>query len=213
MSQKIEDFQLATLKTMEKSIQLMETLAKRIDFIESKLNNNTATIEIPITQVIASPQPLNEVKSSNPNKLKRPSGSYHLSSTPRLTKSKVIDAKVPIEVFVCYKINCISDIDVLKSTFLIDIKIFLTWTDEALIGFKGDLSTETYKTNKDLFDPQIIVTNGHDLKEIERNLKIIDKSSGEVKLTLHCIGTLYMTSMELHRFPFDCQNLQVFLFI
>jgi hypothetical protein len=132
---------------------------------------------------------------------------------PIATEAIAIEPAVPVvkepkKIYVSYKINLISEINAILSTFLIDVKIFFTWTDEALIGVKK-INDEEYFGNKKYFDPQIFVTNGHDLNEKSKTIKITNEETGEVKLTVHYVGSVYMTSMNLRLFPFDCQNLQL----
>lgn len=116
--------------------------------------------------------------------------------------------KEPKVIQVSYKINLISEINAILSTFLIDVKIFFIWTDEACKGLET-LKDSEYFGNKKYFDPQIIVTNGHTLEEKSKTVKLQDSKTGEVKVTIHYVGLVYMTSMNLRLFPFDCQNLQL----
>lgn len=125
-------------------------------------------------------------------------------------KSKSKTEKVPKVVDLAYKINCVSDVSAVSCTFEIDIKIFLFWADEKLIGRKKG-SPVDYEAEKDLFEPNIIVTNEHQLTIVEKdcNTKIDDPKTGGVKRTEHLKGTVFLGSMELKMFPFDCQNLQI----
>lgn len=125
-------------------------------------------------------------------------------------KNKSKKENVPKVVELAYKINCVSDVSAVSCTFEVDIKIFLFWTDEKLIGRKKE-SFVDYETEKDLFEPNIIVTNEHQLTVVEKdcNTKINDSETGGVKRTQHFKGTVFLGSMELKMFPFDCQNLQI----
>lgn len=112
------------------------------------------------------------------------------------------------KVFVAYKINCLSDISAVMCTFYTDMKVFYCWTDEKLIGRKKG-ETIDYEAEKGLFDPDIQITNEHDLQEISNVTKIVDSATGEVKRTIQFKGTVFLLSMDLRSFPMDCQNLQV----
>ncbi|CAK9251377.1 unnamed protein product [Sphagnum jensenii] len=85
-------------------------------------------------------------------------------------------------VALSYKINCVSDVSVVASTFEIDVKIFTYWTDEKLVGRKNG-SFIDYEKEKGLFEPDIIVTNEFQLNVVDKdsNSKIIDPKTGEVK--------------------------------
>lgn len=116
----------------------------------------------------------------------------------------------PKIVQLSYKINCISDVSAVMCTFEIDLKVFAYWCDPLLVGRKkGELLD--YDAEKELFEPDIIVTNERELTLVEKdnNTKIIDSKTGEVKRSIHYRGTVFMGSMDLKLFPFDCQNLQV----
>lgn len=121
--------------------------------------------------------------------------------------------KAPKVVELAYKINCVSDVSAVSCTFEVDIKIFLYWTDDKLIGRKKG-SFIDYEAEKDLFEPNIIVTNEHQLTVVEKdcNTKIDNDKTGGVKRTAHFKGTVFLGSMDLKMFPFDCQNLQVSLY-
>ena len=128
-------------------------------------------------------------------------------------KDKDKKDKKPVEqkiLELSYKINCVSDIDPVSCTFAIDIKCFMYWDDAKLIGRKNG-SFINYDTEKGLFEPDIIVTNDHDLIEVvkDQNTKIVDPEKGSVKRTMHYKGTVFLGSMDLKLFPFDCQNLQI----
>ena len=117
--------------------------------------------------------------------------------------------KMPLkEVSMAYKINCVSDISEVSCTFVIDMKVFFTWTDEKLIGKKSG-ATINYEEEKGLFDPDIVVSNEHDLNLESTVTKLVNSETGEIKRTCSYKGTVFLLSMNLKSFPFDCQNLQV----
>lgn len=124
-------------------------------------------------------------------------------------KDKKKKEKLPQkEVSVAYKINCVSDISEVSCTFVIDMKVFYGWKDEKLVGRKNG-SNVNYEEEKGLFDPDMVVTNEHELNQESSVTKIVDSATGEVKRTCVYKGTVFLLSMNLKSFPFDCQNLQV----
>jgi hypothetical protein len=46
------------------------------------------------------------------------------------------------QVFMSYKINCVSDISEILCTFEVDLKVFFRWNDDALIGRKKGSSVD-----------------------------------------------------------------------
>lgn len=113
------------------------------------------------------------------------------------------------KVEVAYKINCISNIDSITSTFEVDIKIFLYWKDPKLIGKKKGTVVDI--SSDGLFNPDIRITNEHAIVEDSNEVKMLDSSTGSVKQSIEAKGTCFLTTMELDMFPFDCQNLEVVL--
>jgi hypothetical protein len=124
-------------------------------------------------------------------------------------KKKKEKEKVPFrEVGIAYKVNCVSDISEVSCTFVVDMKVFFSWKDDKLIGRKNGASIN-YEEEKGLFDPDIVVTNEHDLNLESSVTKLTDPETGEVKRTNSYKGTVFLLSMNLKSFPFDCQNLQI----
>ena len=113
----------------------------------------------------------------------------------------------PIKVYISYKINYIADINVLTSSFMCDIKVFYKWNDPFLIGRKKDSSIDFKE--KGVFYPDIEVQNAFDIIETSVSSKLVDSTTGEIKLTACYKGTFFITAMSLQLFPFDCQNLQL----
>mmetsp|Transcript_23398 Transcript_23398/g.22536 ORF Transcript_23398/g.22536 Transcript_23398/m.22536 type:complete len:803 (+) Transcript_23398:414-2822(+) len=111
------------------------------------------------------------------------------------------------QVFMSYKINCVSDISEILCTFEVDLKVFFRWNDDALIGRKKGSSVDIEE--KGLYDPDIVITNEHNISEVSSVSKITDSATGAVKCSKHYKGTAFVTSMDLKLFPFDCQNLQI----
>jgi hypothetical protein len=124
------------------------------------------------------------------------------------SKEKKKDEGPAKEVYVAYKINCLSDISEVSCSFEVDMKAFFSWCDEKLIGRKKGESVN-YEEDGKLFDPNIVVTNAHNLTETSITNKLIDSKTGEVKRTVTYKGTVFLLGMNLNTFPFDCQNLQV----
>ena len=204
---KLAAFASVTMLNMEKTLALMESLTKRLEVLESSLGNNSQGVVV-VPSTSESGASTKTAEKEKTEKKEKDSTDKDKSAKGK-DKSKEKKEKRPRrEVFVSYKINCVSEIDAINSTFLVDIKIFYTWVDALLIG-KKEVTEEDYLSNKKLFDPQLIITNGHDLRDVSKTMKITDSSIGEVKWTVHTVGTVYMTSMDLRLFPFDCQNLQV----
>lgn len=112
------------------------------------------------------------------------------------------------QIEVAYKINCISNIDCVTSTFEIDIKIFIYWKDPKLVGRKkGD----KVSFDEDIYNPDIVIVNEHNMKRISNELKMVDGETGLVKQSIEASGTCFLTTMELDLFPFDCHNLRIVL--
>lgn len=113
-------------------------------------------------------------------------------------------------VFVAYKINCISNIDSILCTYEVDAKIFYFWDDEKVVGRPKGTSLKL-EDEPELFNPDIVVTNGHNLDIQSVDVKVTDAKKGSVKMSIHIKGECFLTAMELHLFPFDCQNLLITL--
>lgn len=112
------------------------------------------------------------------------------------------------QIEVAYKINCISNIDCVTSTFEIDIKLFIYWRDPKLVGRKKGAKVSF---DEGLYNPDIIIVNEHNLKRISNELKVVDGEVGLVKQSIEASGTCFFTTMELDLFPFDCHNLRIVL--
>ena len=110
----------------------------------------------------------------------------------------------PRKVYVAYKVNCISDISAIMSTFSIDIKLFYYWEDPKFIDCKKNSDVDL--SEKGCFNPDIVITNGHDLKEESRTVKVNKPKTGEIKCSVHYVGTVFMTSMDL-KVRSNCCNL------
>jgi hypothetical protein len=98
----------------------------------------------------------------------------------------------PKYVDVSYKINCISHIDSVTSTYYIDVKLFFHWVDPNFIGRKKNESVDI-KTEGS-WNPDIIVTNEHELASIEehREVKVNNPTIGEIKSSIQYRGTLFI---------------------
>lgn len=119
------------------------------------------------------------------------------------------NASDPLEVEIGYKVNCVSDIQVISSTFTVDIKLFYRWKDPRAIGIAKGTYVDVHE--KGLFEPEIVVCNAHALELTSETTKISDSTTGELKRTLDYKGSLFITKMDLKLFPFDCQNLELVL--
>eukprot|EP01032_Pedospumella_encystans_P024128 gene24128-27298_t len=119
--------------------------------------------------------------------------------------------KGPRFVDVSYKINCISHIDSVTSTYYIDVKLFFHWIDPKFIGRKKNESVDI-KT-EGAWNPDIVVTNEHQLTSVDqhRDIKVNNSATGELKSSNQYRGTLFINNMDLATFPVDCQNLQICL--
>ena len=144
------------------------------------------------------------------------------------TGNRSTPSSSPIKLYIHYKINYIADINVLTSSFMCDIKVFYKWFDPYLVGRKKDSSIDFKE--KGVFNPDVTIQNAFEITETSSTAKLVDSSTGEVKLTGHtrtillpslltylltylftvCYkGTFFITAMPLQLFPFDCQNLQL----
>lgn len=105
----------------------------------------------------------------------------------------------PKIVEVSYKINCLSHIDAVTSTYYVDVKLFYHWTDPNFIGRKKnelvDIKTEGS------WNPDIIVTNEHELNVVEdhREIKVNNPKTGEIKSSIQYRGTLFISVSTLMR--------------
>lgn len=119
--------------------------------------------------------------------------------------------KVQTFVFLACKINCISNINAIKSTFYADMTVHCTWTDPKLIGKKKGEIINYKQRGNGFFDPEIYVTNYRNGKRmlLSAITTIRHSMKGEVERCIHIKGTFMMLSKDWLSFPFDCHNLQV----
>lgn len=98
----------------------------------------------------------------------------------------------PRYVDVSYKINCISHIDSVTSTYHIDMKLFYHWTDPRFIGRKKNESVDMKAEGA--WNPDIVVTNEHELitTDAHRDIKVNNPKTGEVKQSIQYRGTLFI---------------------
>ena len=110
-------------------------------------------------------------------------------------------------VLVSFKVNNVSEIDVVKCTFNANVSLFFHWEDPSLIG-KPLGKIEKSELG---FDPEIMVINSLDLQETESHyrLELINTYTGAVKESRHFHGKVFLLSLDLLTFPFDCQNLSI----
>lgn len=117
----------------------------------------------------------------------------------------------PRFVDVSYKINCISHIDSVTSTFYVDVKLFYHWKDPKFIGKKKNESVDLKAEGA--WNPDIIVTNEHELVSVDehRDVKIINSATGEVKSSTQYRGTLFINVRTLFiNFMLCCRFLTLF---
>ncbi len=115
----------------------------------------------------------------------------------------------PKVVLVSFKINYVTEIDVVQCTFNISCSLFYHWEDPALIGHpvgacrKSALGPDS--------DADIIVVNDMTLEETSSSefIEVLNSSTGAVKLSKHVKGKVFMMSLDLQMFPFDVQNLSI----
>jgi hypothetical protein len=98
----------------------------------------------------------------------------------------------PRAVDVSYKINCISHIDSVTSTYYIDVKLFHHWIDPKFIGRKKNESIDIKAEGA--WNPDIVVTNEHELTSLEthREVKVNNSTTGEIKSSIQYRGTLFI---------------------
>lgn len=115
----------------------------------------------------------------------------------------------PRVVEISYGINCVSNISAATSTYEIDVNLYFHWIEPLAIGRnkKKTLDLEA----EGLFDPDIRISNEHELEILNQSVKLVNSQTGEIKCSLHCRGSLFITSMSLELFPFDYQNLNIVL--
>jgi hypothetical protein len=123
-------------------------------------------------------------------------------------------SKAPRTVEVSVKINNISDINCVEVTFQISFKLFLRWEDPKLIGLPS--GTIIKENGEDweipgLFNPDIVIINEFELAEVGKEFRVVDGTTGKVKLSTNYRGKIFMMNMGLKYFPFDAQNLQIIL--
>jgi hypothetical protein len=99
----------------------------------------------------------------------------------------------PRIVDVSYKINCVSHIEEVTSTYYIDMKLFYHWTDKNFIGKpKG----EVVDLKEGSWNPEITVTNEHKLERVldrdQNEVKVTNSKTGEIKYSVHFRGTLFI---------------------
>jgi len=111
----------------------------------------------------------------------------------------------PTVVLVSFKINNITNIDVSSCTFNINFNLFNHWEDEKLIGKKeGPLRRDELG-----FDPDVIVVNDLTLETHKTEYNLVNSDTGAVKMVQHIKGKVFLLSLDLQVFPFDCQNLSI----
>ena len=120
-------------------------------------------------------------------------------------RSLNIRKKGPLEVIVGYKINSLGDVDSIAACFEVDFKIFIHWNDPAFVGKeKGPVKKGSSK-----LDPKVECMNARKLVTYSEECALKNPSTGALKHSMYCRGTMSMLAMDLYMFPFDCQNLQI----
>jgi hypothetical protein len=135
--------------------------------------------------------------------------------TPTISSVAKIEKKKPKLVSISIKIYSISDINCVEATFQASFKLFMRWEDPKLVGQKEGYLKQGAEEGEyevpGIFNPDIQVTNEFELEETGRELRVLDSSTGRVKLSVAYKGKLFMMEMGLKFFPFDAQNLQIIL--
>lgn len=116
------------------------------------------------------------------------------------------EGKPPKVVLVSFKVNSISDIDVSKCTFSVNMNLFYHYEDESLIGLPvgSHLSKEGLS-----FYPDIIVINDYNMVERITSIEVVNTYTGAVKISIHMKGKVFLLSLDLTMFPFEAQNLSI----
>lgn len=109
-----------------------------------------------------------------------------------MLSTKTMEDKGPRFVDVSYKINCISHIDSVTSTYYVDVKLFFHWIDPKFIGRKKNESVDI-KT-EGAWNPDIVVSNEHQLTSVDnhRDIKVNNSATGELKSSVQYRGTLFI---------------------
>ena len=109
-----------------------------------------------------------------------------------IKKDEVKKEPEPENVDISYKINCISHIDALTSTYYIDVKLFMHWKDKNFIGRKKNESVNIETEGS--WNPDIIITNEHELVNVaeHREIKVTNSATGEIKSSIQYRGTLFI---------------------
>jgi len=115
----------------------------------------------------------------------------------------------PTIVEVGYKVNCVSNVSAVDSTYDIDINVHLHWFEPKAIGMQNRSVLDLQKLK--FFDPEIVVSNQHVLTELMHSSRLVDSTTGEIKTSLQYRGSVFITNMNLTLFPFDYQNLNFIL--
>ena len=119
----------------------------------------------------------------------------------------------PKIVEVGYKIKCISNVVSELSVFEIDIQVQLYWNDPETIGLPNkSLINFDDSSSKKYFNPQIVVSNQSELREVSRSNRLEDSKTGRMKCSVEYRGIVFITGMNLAAFPFDYQNFNVIMF-
>ena len=126
--------------------------------------------------------------------------------------------KQPKIILVSFKVNHVTEIDVVSCTFNVSCTLFYHWEDQSLIEQKLPLGKISEKKLAPFSNPDIIVINNLTLVETsdygaDANenscIELINSETGAVKMTKHVKGKVFLLSLDLQLFPFDCQNLSI----
>lgn len=122
---KVDKLAELTVRSTNKSIELMEKFTQRLEELEVRFNS------IPAPSVDKKDKDKEKSKEGKDKDGKEKDGKKE-KKDKKEDKDGV--KKEPKKIYVSYKVNLISEIDALLSTFLIDAKVFFTWIDEACVG-------------------------------------------------------------------------------
>lgn len=117
----------------------------------------------------------------------------------------------PRIVYFKFKINDISNIDVVNSTVRLDFNMYLRWVDPALIGAEPPHFNRTVAEYETIWNPRIEINNAIETEtkwdgDTSWNLK--DTTTGLVKYSQRYVTTIHC-QMRVHDFPFDGHDITI----
>jgi hypothetical protein len=160
--------------------------------METKVHDSSSTLT-----VSSEDQKLQQEEKVKP----RPNGLTFASKLFALSRSVRVAQ-------VAYKITRISNIDPKSSTFYIDMKLYVHWTEPKAGGMTGKIK-DFAATN--FLNPEIEITNEKKMDLVSSSYKVVESETGKIKHSMRLRGTCFIPQMSLRAFPYDTQSLQVTL--